>query len=445
MNSSPNPLMEIKIYKNKKQAAFIVNSKLSEIKNLSSLFNFYSNDKNYDMYYKYVQNSKKKKIKTEKTSKKSLKKRINSSKIDNKSESLRYLFKNKSSKILSKEFNTKRNILLRNLILEKERRKVINLKKNYKNNISNDNKHNKENNENSNINRINLILNLNIETNRSINNTYTSNFSNIDTNRTGNITGNNNNISNKNKKPLKKKKIKLSKRLIKVNGVYTNIYNIKSNKDLFSRYNSLENIIQSKKLEFEHSHKKNKKNQFLDGLYNKINQFKRKMKSSYPLSQERRRVNTESNDKKKNIPYIYNNYLNKNKNVFNELNKVYQEIKNDINYDIDLDKISNNKKKVMTEEEIKQELYNNEIKKTKRDIGYIKPSDELFIEKSAITQLINSASDHINNISSKIAYRHRYYLGKKYGFDPKKDLLKINVDPNSDDYQIKRKLHKQLI
>ena len=37
-------------------------------------------------------------------------------------------------------------------------------------------------------------------------------------------------------------------------------------------------------------------------------------------------------------------------------------------------------------------------------------------------------SEYLKKISAKIAYRQRYYMGEKYGFDAKKDLPKVNID-----------------
>ena len=48
-------------------------------------------------------------------------------------------------------------------------------------------------------------------------------------------------------------------------------------------------------------------------------------------------------------------------------------------------------------------------------------------------------SEYLKKISAKIAYRHRYYMGEKYGFDAKKDLPKVNIDIDTESYLFKFK------
>ena len=48
-------------------------------------------------------------------------------------------------------------------------------------------------------------------------------------------------------------------------------------------------------------------------------------------------------------------------------------------------------------------------------------------------------SEYLKKISAKIAYRQRYYMGEKYGFDAKKDLPKVNIDIDTESYLFKFK------
>ena len=48
-------------------------------------------------------------------------------------------------------------------------------------------------------------------------------------------------------------------------------------------------------------------------------------------------------------------------------------------------------------------------------------------------------SEYLKKMSAKITFRHRYYMGDKYGFDAKKDLPKVNIDIDTESYLFKFK------
>lgn len=255
---------------------------------------------------------------------------------------------------------------------------------------------------------------------------YSNNISNISSNKGENSKTENNILLNLNnfQKPSNQKLMKLSKK------PKNKKFNL-SSKDFHIHFNSLlDNIIRNKENEFDNILKTSSHNVEIDKIYGALNQFNRKVKTYIPSHQDYHRETTISNEKKMNIPYIYNEYLIKTKNVYNELNKTYFDLKSDITNDVDYDKKPSKKKRAVTAKEIKYEEMHKDVKKMKRDIGYITPSTELFIETTSNFQFITNLSEQLNKLNSNIAYRHRYYLGKRYGFDAKKDLLKINFDEN---------------
>ena len=169
--------------------------------------------------------------------------------------------------------------------------------------------------------------------------------------------------------------------------------------------------------------------------------IKRKKKFS-PINQGYYGDNTASVELKKKLPSFYNNYLNQTKKTFTNLNNTYSEIKNDITYDIVYDLKPNLKKKAFTEKELKYEEMNNDVKEMKRDIGYKKPSIELFTDKSTSFQFLTGKFDSLNKINSNIVYKNRFYLAKKYGIDIKKDLYKIEIDNEDHLYKFRKHIPK---
>ena len=420
MKDSLNSYMKSCRLKNKnKSLNTFIKSKLTEINNLSTtLFNSYSND---------LYGSNKKEKNYIEISNLSTNKNIISRK-STKMGSLLHLVKNKKPYIFQDNFNFKKNYLLRKFILEKDRIKTCKLSQNNKNkNKLNNTK--RERPKTSKKQTLNLVLD-NTEMNESAsNNVFLTNISNGDNT---NLEYKNNYFNNNYKKTLK---VKMPKKSLKMNSL-VNKYNM-NKRDFHMHFNSLlENIIHNKELEFDNEKQKKSNNDLIfNNIYNKINQFNRKRtKRFYSSSKYSRRTNTTSNDKKKNIPYAYNNYLNKTKDAYNDMSKTFLDLKSDITNDVNYIKTQ---KIAVTEKEIKYERMTNDVRKMKKDIGYKKPTNKLFNESSARFNFLLNKSEYLNKISSKIAYRHRYYLGEKYGFDAKKDLPKVNIDIDTESYLFK--------
>lgn len=403
MSASLNSLLksiDLGIKNRKKSAKYIIHSKINEVNNLSSLLENYSNDEFLNRLHRFIRKSTRKNKKAETTN-------LTINNASNKKNFLFNSFKSKSPKVLYNNFRTKKNI--RKFIIQKDKSKAkLNLNKSkLLKTGSKDNINNK---------KIFKKFKLN----------YSNNISNISSNKGENSKTENNILLNLNnfQKPSNQKLMKLSKK------PKNKKFNL-SSKDFHIHFNSLlDNIIRNKENEFDNILKTSSHNVEIDKIYGALNQFNRKVKTYIPSHQDYHRETTISNEKKMNIPYIYNEYLIKTKNVYNELNKTYFDLKSDITNDVDYDKKPSKKKRAVTAKEIKYEEMHKDVKKMKRDIGYITPSTELFIETTSNFQFITNLSEQLNKLNSNIAYRHRYYLGKRYGFDAKKDLLKINFDEN---------------
>ena len=211
---------------------------------------------------------------------------------------------------------------------------------------------------------------------------------------------------------------------------------ILSQKDFYIHFSSLlDNIIRMKENEYEKNNiKTTNYKQLIEKVYKNLNLFNRKknkIKKFNPEFHEYNRDNTTSIENKKNIPYLYNNYLNKTKKTFNNLNNTYCALKNDKTYNIIYDKKSKYKKRAFTEKDLKYEELTHEVREMKQDLGYVKPSIEFFKNKSTSFHILSGMIDNLNKLNSSIAYKHRYYFAKKYGIDIKKELLKIE-DENED-------------
>ena len=435
-------------YKSKKNSPhFIINSKISEINSISSLFINSSNDKNNNNnkdsnLHKSFEPSKtsltlkpnKKNINIE-ISKLSLGKN-NLFNVNNKNISLFHLFKNKSPNILQNKHNFKNTIPLRKFIFIKEKEKEKN-----RNLIDNkfidyiNNKNNKKKKESKSL--------LNYRRNISINNLSVTNESK-EYEKNKDKTKNISNITDV-KKNEKKKKIKLIKKPFKIKCVTNNNkYEGLSNKDFYIHFNSLlDNIIRKKEKEIDTRIKTPKKRSLFDKIYDNIFQFNRKLKKVKkfnPVLHEYHRENTTSIEKKKNVPFFYNNYLNKTKKVYGNLNITYSELKNDIVCDLLYDKKPKKKRIALTEKELKMEEFSNNIKELKEDIGYKKPSIELFSDKSTAFNYLTGEFDKLNKLNATIAYKHRHYFASKYDIDLKKDLLKIETDENEYLFKFKKNL-----
>ena len=403
-----------------KSLSTAIKSKLTEINNLSStLLNSYSND---------LYGSSKKEKNYIEMSNLSTNKNIISRK-SSKMGSLVHLIKNKKKPyILQDNLSFKKNYLIRKFILEKDRIKTAKLSLSNKSKLNNTKL---ERTKTSNKKILNLLLNYTKMNESANNNLFLTNISNGEN---SNSEYKSNFLNNNYKKALR---VKMPKKSFKLNSM-ENKYHM-NKKDFHLHFNSLiDNIIHNKELEFEKEKQKKTNNDLIfNNIYNKINQFNRKnIKRFYSCNKDSRRMNTTSNDKKKNIPHAYNNYLNKTKDAYNDMSKTFFDLKADITNDINYIKTQ---KIAVTEKEIKYERITNDVRKIKKDIGYIKPTNKLFNESSARFNFLLNKSEYLNKISSKIAYRHRYYLGEKYGFDAKKDLPKVNIDIDTESYLFKFK------
>ena len=424
--------MKSYIYKNKKESPyFIINSKISEINNISS---FFINDSNYNdknlqksadpinpnLTLKY--NGKTENLEIPNISKG--KNKLN--KNGKKSEISFHSYKICPKNILLKKNNFNNKINLRKFMYEKGQHMNEIFNKKFKIN----NNQNKLKNKNLNISILNISKN---EKNKKEKFKEKRKFQNLKLIKA-------NNFFNKNKIKLLKNPSK--NKNIKIENKYHNL----SKKDFYVHFNSLlENIIRQKEKEIDKNIKTTPEKKLLENVYKNLNLFNRKIKKIRkftPVLGEYFRDNTTSIEHKKNIPYFYNNYLNKNKNTFKKLNNTYSELIKDINNDIIYNKKPKLKKRVTTSNYSKNEEINNEVREMKKDIGYEKPSIELFTEKSTSFQFLTYIFDNLNNLNSNIAYQHRYYFGKKYGIDIKKDLLKIETEPDDYLYKFKKTIPK---
>ena len=201
----------------------------------------------------------------------------------------------------------------------------------------------------------------------------------------------------------------------------------------------LENILKRKELEFD----KNNKIRSNTSLYKKYlaqNNFSRKSKVNKPtILNIYVRDNTVSTENKKNIPSPYSQYLTKTKKIYNDLNKTYSFMKEDITYDLLHDKEKNIKK----EEEIKRLLIQkyDEIEIMKDDLtiknipivdNYINNNENK--NKNSI-QNITWNIDELKNLNEDIAFKHRKFFANKYGIELKKAML--NIDTSTDDFLAK--------
>ena len=201
----------------------------------------------------------------------------------------------------------------------------------------------------------------------------------------------------------------------------------------------LENILKRKELEFD----KNNKIRSNTSLYKKYlaqNNFSRKSKVNKPtILNIYVRDNTVSTENKKNIPSPYSQYFSKTKKIYNDLNKTYSFMKEDITYDLLHDKEKNIKK----EEEIKRLLIQkyDEIEIMKDDLtiknipivdNYINNNENK--NKNSI-QNITWNIDELKNLNEDIAFKHRKFFANKYGIELKKAML--NIDTSTDDFLAK--------
>lgn len=422
MYDNLNSLIKSYNIKNKKESPiFIYHSKISEINNISTILTNYKNNnlQASTNSLNLKNNSKKLEISTISLGKNNL------SKASNNNKSPFHLFRI-NDKSLLKKFSFKKNNL-RKIIFDKSKVKSY-IKYNKIN-------HSKLNTKNLSVNKMNISFN-NISTSN-ISNKNNNNDKNKDKINFYNLKLNNAKLS------FNKNKIKLFKKQKNKN---INKYDILSNKDFFIHFNSLlDNIIRQKEKELDKHLKISSDKKLIEKVYKNFNLFNRKNKKNKkfnPILQEYNHDNTISIEYKKNIPYLYNNYLNKTKKTYNNLNTTYCDLKNDIIYDIIYEQKSKYKKRPISEKELKYEEIIQDVREMKQDIGYEKPSIELFTNKSSSFQYLSGMFDRLNKLDSNIAYKYRVYLANKYGIDLRKDLLKIEVENEDHLYKFQKTIPK---
>ena len=228
--------------------------------------------------------------------------------------------------------------------------------------------------------------------------------------------------------------IKLSKKSINIE------YNKKKKKKRFRiRYNLLlDNILIEKEKEFDKNWKIPSDKNILKKFIEK-NNYSQNRKIKKPILNEYIRDITVSFENKKNIPKPYKYYLTQTKHIYNNLDKTYSFLKDDIKYDLIHDK----EKQCKSEEKIKRLLHKKydeidrmidclNIKKIPLVDNYIKNKEN---KNQMVIDNTTWSVDGLKNLNEDIAYKHRKYFANKYGIEYKKNML--DVDTNVDDFLIK--------
>ena len=233
--------------------------------------------------------------------------------------------------------------------------------------------------------------------------------------------------------------IKLSKKSITKNPINIE-YNKAFRKKRFRiRYNLLlDNILIEKEKEFDKNWKIPSDKNILKKFIEK-NNYSQNRKIKKPILNEYIRDITVSFENKKNIPKPYKYYLTKTKHIYNNLDKTYSFLKDDIKYDLIHDK----EKQCKSEEKIKRLLHKKydeiermidclNIKKIPLVDNYIKNKEN---KNQMVIDNTTWSVDGLKNLNEDIAYKHRKYFANKYGIEYKKNML--DVDTNVDDFLIK--------
>ena len=233
--------------------------------------------------------------------------------------------------------------------------------------------------------------------------------------------------------------IKLSKKSITKNPINIE-YNKAFRKKRFRiRYNLLlDNILIEKEKEFDKNWKIPSDKNILKKFIVK-NNYSQNRKIKKPILNEYIRDITVSFENKKNIPKPYKYYLTKTKHIYNNLDKTYTFLKDDIKYDLIHDK----EKQCKSEEKIKRLLHKKydeidrmidclNIKKIPLVDNYIKNKEN---KNQMVIDNTTWSVDGLKNLNEDIAYKHRKYFANKYGIEYKKNML--DVDTNVDDFLIK--------
>ena len=233
--------------------------------------------------------------------------------------------------------------------------------------------------------------------------------------------------------------IKLSKKSITKNPINIEYNKVFRKKRFRIRYNLLlDNILIEKEKEFDKNWKIPSDKNILKKFIEK-NNYSQNRKIKKPILSEYIRDITVSFENKKNIPKPYKYYLTKTKHIYNNLDKTYSFLKDDIKYDLIHDK----EKQCKSEEKIKRLLHKKydeiarmidclNIKKIPLVDNYIKNKEN---KNQMVIDNTTWSVDGLKNLNEDIAYKHRKYFANKYGIEYKKNML--DVDTNVDDFLIK--------
>ena len=203
----------------------------------------------------------------------------------------------------------------------------------------------------------------------------------------------------------------------------------------------LENILSKREEKFDKEYKISG-NSIIRQKLNIKNKFSREKKRSKKIFHEYNRSVTVSTEKKKNIPMPYSYYLTNTKGIYENINKTYSFLKDDIIYDLILDKEKNLKinKKFKRFFNNKYNKYD-EINKM-NDAFTINnlPIVENYIKNKEYKnqENIHNATwsiDGLKNLNDGVAYKHKKFFANKYGIDLRKMI--VDIDTNNDDFLIK--------
>ena len=200
----------------------------------------------------------------------------------------------------------------------------------------------------------------------------------------------------------------------------------------------LENILSKREEKFDKEYKISG-NSIILQRFGVKNKFSREKKRSKKIFHEYNRSVTVSTEKKKNIPMPYSYYLTNTKGIYENINKTYSFLKDDIIYDLILDKEKNlkiNKKY--------KRFFNNKYDEINKmnDAFTINnlPIVENYIKNKEYKnqENIHNATwsiDGLKNLNDGVAYKHKKFFANKYGIDLRKMI--VDIDTNNDDFLIK--------
>ena len=205
------------------------------------------------------------------------------------------------------------------------------------------------------------------------------------------------------------------------------------------RYNLLlDNILKEKEKQFDKNWKVPSDKNILRKFNEKKN-FSQGRKIKKPILNEYVRNITVSTENKKNIPKPYKYYLIQTKTIYNDLDKTYSFLKDDIKYDLihDKEKQCKNKEKIKRLLQKKYDEIDRMVNSLNtKNIPLVDNFIKNKINKNQI--MINNTTwsiDELKNLNEEIAYKHRKFFSNKYGMDNKKDMF--DIDTKNDEFLVK--------